>query len=191
MKKLITTCILAASCLAVSVALTIGTAPVAFAKSKVNFISEPWKLKKKFLPRMVDYSSAEKPGTIIINTYRRYLYLVMKDGKAKRYGIGVGRSGFTWNGVEKISRKREWPSWTPPAEMIARDPTIPRFMKGGPKNPLGARALYLGNTLYRIHGTSQPWSIGTNVSSGCIRLRNQDVEDLYKRVRIGTKVIVK
>jgi len=191
MQKLFTTSTLTAICLVASVALTSGIAQKALAKSKVNFISEPWKLKKKFLPRTVDYTSEEKPGTIIINTSRRYLYLVQKSGKAKRYGIGVGRSGFTWSGVEKISRKRKWPSWTPPAEMIARDPTIPRFMKGGPDNPLGARAMYLGSTLYRIHGTAQPWSVGTNVSSGCIRLRNQDVEDLYSRVKVGTKVIVK
>jgi len=191
MNRYFNTCTMAIAILAASVALTAGPVSNADAKSKVNFRSEPWKLKKKFLPRIVDYSSQEKPGTIIINTSRRFLYLIQANGKAKRYGIGVGRSGFTWSGVEKISRKRKWPSWTPPAEMIARDPTIPRFMKGGPDNPLGARALYLGNTLYRIHGTAQPWSVGTNVSSGCIRLRNQDVEDLYSRVKVGTKVIVK
>lgn len=161
------------------------------ARTKVNFGAEPWKMDKKYLPRMVSYSSQEKPGTIIINTHRRFLYLILGNGKAKRYGIGVGRSGFTWSGVEKITRKKEWPSWTPPPEMIAREPSLPRQMKGGPDNPLGARALYLGNTLYRIHGTAQPWSIGTNVSSGCIRLRNQDVEDLYAKVKIGAKVIVK
>jgi len=186
MKKLFITC-----CIATSLTLTIGATGQAFAKSKVNFSSTPWSLKKKFLPRMVSYTSVEKPGTIIINTDRRYLYLVLGNGKAKRYGIGVGRSGFTWSGTEKISRKREWPDWTPPAEMIARDPNLPRHMKGGPDNPLGARAMYLGNTLYRIHGTAQPWTIGTNVSSGCIRLRNEDVEDLYAKVKIGTKVVVK
>ena len=186
MKKLFITC-----CIATSLTIAIGVTGEAFAKSKVNFSSTPWSLKKKFLPRMVDYTSTEKPGTIIINTDRRYLYLVLGNGKAKRYGIGVGRSGFTWSGTEKISRKREWPDWTPPAEMIARDPSLPRHMKGGPDNPLGARAMYLGNTLYRIHGTAQPWTIGTNVSSGCIRLRNEDVEDLYAKVKIGTKVVVK
>ena len=186
MKKLFTTSFLAAS-----MVLSFGVSQNAVAKSKFNFSAQPWSLKKKFLPTMVSYSSEEKPGTIIINTSRRYLYLVLGDGKAKRYGIGVGRSGFTWNGVEKITRKKEWPGWTPPAEMIAREPSLPRYMKGGPDNPLGARAMYLGNTLYRIHGTAQPWTIGTNVSSGCIRLRNQDVEDLYSRVKIGTKVIVK
>ena len=158
---------------------------------KYNFSAAPWSLDKKYLPTTVNYSSDEKPGTIIINTRRHYLYLILGNGKAKRYGIGVGRSGFTWSGVERISRKREWPDWTPPAEMIARDPSLPRHMKGGPKNPLGARAMYLGNTLYRIHGTAQPWTIGTSVSSGCIRLRNEDVTDLYKRVPVGTKVIVR
>ena len=180
-----------ATCLALSLATASIIASPAFAKSKVNFKVAPWSLKKKFLPKMVSYSSQEKPGTIIINTNRRFLYLILGDGKAKRYGIGVGRSGFTWNGTEKITRKREWPSWTPPAEMLERDPSLPKHMKGGPDNPLGARAMYLGNTLYRIHGTAQPWSIGTNVSSGCIRLRNQDVEDLYARVKIGAKVVVK
>jgi len=188
----------AACCLAATLALTFGTLGLsgnitssASAQSKANFISTPWSLKKKFLPRTVDYSSQEKPGTIIINTSRRYLYLILGEGRAKRYGIGVGREGFRWNGTEKITRKKEWPSWTPPAEMLIREPSLPKFMKGGPDNPLGARALYLGNTLYRIHGTAQPWTIGTNVSSGCIRLRNQDVEDLYAQVKIGAKVIVK
>jgi len=180
-----------ATCLAISLATaSIITTPV-FAKSKVNFKAAPWSLKKKFLPKMVSYSSQEKPGTIIINTNKRYLYLVLGDGKAKRYGIGVGRDGFRWNGTQKITRKREWPDWTPPAEMIAREPNLPKHMKGGPDNPLGARAMYLGNTLYRIHGTAQPWTVGTNVSSGCIRLRNQDIEDLYSRVKVGTKVVVK
>ena len=178
---------------ALSLAVMSGSALAASTKIgqvRYNFSAAPWKLDSKFLPRTVNFSSKEKPGTIIINTRRRFLYLVLPGGKAKRYGIGVGRSGFTWSGVEKITRKREWPDWTPPAEMIARDPSLPRHMPGGPKNPLGARAMYLGNTLYRIHGTSQPWTIGTSVSSGCIRLRNEDVEDLYKKVKIGAKVIV-
>lgn len=186
MNKLITAC-----CIATGLALTLTATGQAIAKSKVNFSSTPWSLKKKFLPRMVDYTSQEKAGTIIINTSRRYLYLVLGDGKAKRYGIGVGRDGFRWSGTEKISRKKEWPGWTPPAEMRAREPNLPKYMKGGPDNPLGARAMYLGSTLYRIHGTAQPWTVGTNVSSGCIRLRNQDVEDLYAKVKIGAKVIVK
>ena len=188
MRKLILSILVGAS-----LALVTASAPVTAGqiKKKMNFRAKPWTIKSKYLPREVRYTSNEKPGTIIINTRKKYLYLVLGNGKAKRYGIGVGRDGFRWSGVEKISRKREWPDWTPPAEMIARDPSLPRHMKGGPKNPLGARAMYLGGTLYRIHGTAQPWSIGTNVSSGCIRLRNEDVEDLYAKVKVGTKVIVK
>lgn len=157
---------------------------------KYNFSSQPWKLDDKFLPKEVRFSSDEKPGTIIIYTRRKYLYLIMGNDRAKRYGVGVGRWGFKWSGSEKITRKAEWPDWIPPAEMREREPDLPARMAGGPNNPLGARALYLGNTLYRIHGTAQPWTIGTAVSSGCIRLRNEDVEDLYKRVKVGTKVIV-
>ena len=130
------------------------------------------------------------PGTIIVDTPHTFLYLTLGGGKAVRYGIGVGRKGFTWSGVERISRKSEWPDWIPPAEMIARQPYLPRWVGGGPGNPLGARALYLGNTDYRIHGTNNPASIGTQVSSGCIRMRNDDVIDLYRRVSVGTKVIV-
>jgi lipoprotein-anchoring transpeptidase ErfK/SrfK len=140
--------------------------------------------------QVVDYDGKEKPGTIIIDTPHFFLYLVMADGKALRYGIGVGRPGFTWSGVKQISAMREWPDWIPPAEMIERRPDLPRFMPGGPENPLGARALYLGSTLYRIHGSNEPWTIGQQVSSGCIRLRNEDVVDLYGRVKVGTKVIV-
>ena len=158
---------------------------------KYNFSSQPWKLDEKFLPQVVSYTSDEKPGTIVVYTRRKHLYLVLGKDKAKRYGIGVGRWGFKWSGTEKITRKAEWPDWIPPAEMRVREPDLPKRMKGGPDNPLGARALYLGNTLYRIHGTSQPWTIGTAVSSGCIRLRNEDVEDLYKRVKVGSKVIVR
>ncbi len=138
----------------------------------------------------VFYPSVEKPGTVVIDTAHTFLYLVLGRGKAIRYGIGVGRKGFTWSGVEKISRKSEWPDWIPPVEMIARQPYLPRWVGGGPGNPLGARALYLGNTNYRIHGTNAPASIGTQVSSGCIRMRNADVIDLYGRVGIGTKVVV-
>jgi len=154
----------------------------------------------KYAPRIVDYTTDEKPGTIIINTRRRYLYLVLGNGKAKRYGIGVGRAGFQWSGEAHVGRKQEWPDWHPPKEMIEREwkkykRKLPEKMKGGPDNPLGARAMYLfqGNrdTLYRIHGTNAPWSIGRAVSSGCIRLRNEDVIDLYKRVKVGAKVIVK
>jgi len=140
--------------------------------------------------QMVAYPSAEAPGTIIIDTARTFLYLTLGDGTALRYGIGVGRQGFTWAGVEAISRKAEWPDWIPPAEMVARQPYLPRWVGGGPGNPLGARALYLGNTDYRIHGTNDPTTIGKHVSSGCIRLQNADVIDLYERVGVGTKVVV-
>jgi lipoprotein-anchoring transpeptidase ErfK/SrfK len=140
--------------------------------------------------QIVAYPSSEPAGTIIINTAHKFLYLTMGGGKAMRYGIGVGRQGFTWSGVQTISRKAEWPDWIPPKEMVARQPYLPRWVSGGPGNPLGARAMYLGNTEYRIHGTNDPSTIGKNVSSGCIRLENSEVEDLYSRVNIGTKVIV-
>lgn len=138
----------------------------------------------------VSYSGPEFPGTIIIDTTHTYLFLVMEGGKAMRYGIGVGREGFTWSGRERVSRMAEWPDWYPPKEMIERQPYLPRIMAGGPGNPLGARALYLGSTLYRIHGTNQPDTIGKYVSSGCIRLVNDDIEDLYGRVRVGAQVVV-
>jgi lipoprotein-anchoring transpeptidase ErfK/SrfK len=139
---------------------------------------------------VVDYPTIEPPGAIIIDTPHTYLYLTLGHGKAIRYGIGVGRQGFTWSGTERISRMKEWPDWFPPKQMIARQPYLPRFMAGGETNPLGARAMYLGNTEYRIHGTNDPSTIGGFVSSGCIRLTNEDVEDLYSRVRVGTRVIV-
>lgn len=144
----------------------------------------------RFEKQMVDYSGREAPGTIVIDTPNRFLYLVQGNGRAMRYGIGVGRPGFTWSGVKHISQKREWPSWTPPDEMLRRRPDLPRFMEGGPENPLGARAMYLGSSLYRIHGSNEPWTIGHAVSSGCIRMRNEDVIDLYGRVKVGTRVIV-
>jgi lipoprotein-anchoring transpeptidase ErfK/SrfK len=140
--------------------------------------------------QVVDYPTQEPAGTVVIDTPHTYLYYVLGGGRAIRYGIGVGREGFTWSGVETIARKAEWPDWTPPTEMIARQPYLPRFMAGGPSNPLGARAMYLGNTLYRIHGTNAPDTIGKRVSSGCIRLTNADVADLYSRVNLGTKVVV-
>ena len=146
----------------------------------------PARLKRQ----IVNYATHEAAGTIIIDTPNTYLYLVTGNGQAIRYGIGVGRDGFTWSGIQTISKKAEWPNWTPPAEMIARQPYLPRFMAGGPGNPLGARAMYLGGTVYRIHGTNAPETIGTHVSSGCIRLTNTDVADLYSRVNVGTKVIV-
>ena len=140
--------------------------------------------------QVVAYQGSEAAGTIFIDTAHTYLYLVLGNGQAMRYGIGVGRDGFTWSGTQSIAKKAEWPDWTPPAEMIARQPYLPRYMAGGPGNPLGARAMYLGSTLYRIHGSNEPWTIGSNVSSGCIRLRNADVIDLYSRVQVGTKVVV-
>lgn len=144
----------------------------------------------KYEKQLVDYDGKEHAGTIVIDTPNKFLYLVEGDGKALRYGIGVGRPGFTWSGIKTISAKKEWPDWTPPAEMLQRRPDLPRHMEGGPQNPLGARAMYLGSTLYRIHGSNEPWTIGTNVSSGCIRMRNEDVIDLYGRVNVGTKVVV-
>src|SRR5437763_13493209 len=146
----------------------------------------PARLKRQ----IVSYPTREAPGTIIIDTPNTYLYLVMGNGQAMRYGIGVGREGFTWSGTQTIAKKSEWPDWTPPPEMIARQPYLPRHMAGGPGNPLGARAMSLGGTVYRIHGTNAPETIGTHVSSGCIRLINEDVSDLYSRVNVGTKVIV-
>jgi lipoprotein-anchoring transpeptidase ErfK/SrfK len=150
----------------------------------------PANLPPQFRRQAVDYNTIEPAGTIIIDTAHTYLYLVLGPGKAMRYGIGVGREGFTWTGTERISRMKEWPDWFPPKEMIERQPYLPRFMAGGETNPLGARAMYLGNTLYRIHGTNQPSTIGTFVSSGCIRLTNDDVSDLYSRVTVGTRVVV-
>jgi lipoprotein-anchoring transpeptidase ErfK/SrfK len=140
--------------------------------------------------KLVSYSTGEAAGTIIIDTPNTYLYYIVGGGKALRYGIAVGREGFTWSGVQVISRKAEWPDWSPPAEMLNRQPYLPRVMAGGPGNPLGARALYLGDTAYRIHGTNQPDTIGRHLSSGCIRMLNEDVIDLYARVEVGTKVIV-
>ena len=149
-----------------------------------------FELPARLRRQVVSYATREAPGTVIIDTPNTYLYYVLGNGKAIRYGIGVGREGFTWSGTETITRKAEWPDWTPPPEMIARQPYLPRHMAGGPGNPLGARAMYLGGTIYRIHGTNAPGTIGTRVSSGCLRLTNQDVIDLYSRVNVGTKVIV-
>ncbi|KQQ73819.1 hypothetical protein ASF70_08470 [Rhizobium sp. Leaf321] len=152
------------------------------------------RIDPQFLPQMVAYDTKEKPGTLVIDTNSRFLYLVMADGQARRYGVGVGKPGFEWAGEHKVTRKAEWPSWIPPQEMISREAAkghyLPARMDGGPENPLGARAMYLGSTLYRIHGTNAPWTIGSAVSSGCIRMRNEDVTDLYGRVDVGTKVIV-
>ena len=148
-------------------------------------------LPPEFWRQVVFYRSIEAPGTIIVHTSERFLYVVQPNGRAMRYGIGVGRDGFQWQGLMRITRKQEWPDWTPPPEMIERQPYLPRWMAGGPGNPLGARAMYLGNTVYRIHGTNQPQTIGSAVSSGCFRLVNPDVVDLYYRTPLGTKVIVR
>jgi lipoprotein-anchoring transpeptidase ErfK/SrfK len=153
-------------------------------------VGEPKRIDPQFKKQLVDYTGSEPAGTIVIDTSNKFLFLTLGTGKAIRYGIGVGREGFTWAGTERISRMAEWPDWHPPSEMIERQPYLPRFMAGGDGNPLGARALYLGKTLYRIHGTNQPSTIGTNVSSGCIRLINGDIEDLYSRVQTGTRVVV-
>ncbi len=138
----------------------------------------------------VNFETTEKPGSIVVNTKERRLYYVLGEGRALRYGIGVGRPGFTWSGVRTVTEKKEWPGWTPPAQMLKRRPDLPRYMPGGPENPLGARAMYLGSTLYRIHGSNEPESIGQAVSSGCFRLTNDDVKDLYDRVKVGARVVI-
>ena len=158
--------------------------------------NDPREIDPMFLPQQVAYEGSEKSGTIVIETSQRMLYLVEGNGQARRYGVGVGKPGFEWAGRHKISRKAEWPDWRPPTEMIVRvrekeGRILPVYMVGGPDNPLGARAMYLGNSLYRIHDTNQPWTIGKSVSSGCIRMRNEDVTDLYERVGVGTQVIVR
>jgi lipoprotein-anchoring transpeptidase ErfK/SrfK len=176
---------------------TAFSTPHAFAQGRVDgdqpgyeATRDEERLDPKYQKTVVFYRTTEAPGTIIVHTDQRFLYVVQPGGRALRYGIGVGRDGFQWQGLVKITRKVEWPDWTPPAEMIERQPYLPRFMAGGPGNPMGARALYLGTTVYRIHGTNQPWTIGTKVSSGCFRLTNPDVSDLYERIPVGTKVII-
>jgi lipoprotein-anchoring transpeptidase ErfK/SrfK len=148
------------------------------------------RLDRKFMRQVVAYETREAPGTIVVNTGQKFLYLVLGHGKAMRYGIGTARDGFDWSGTHRVSNKREWPGWTPPAEMKRRQPYLPAYMPGGPSNPLGARAIYIGSTLYRIHGTNEPWTIGHDVSSGCIRMVNDDVIDLYERVKVGARVVV-
>lgn len=165
------------------------SAPV-YQYSGADTQAAPTAVNPELQRQVVSYPSNEPAGTIIIDPAHTFLYLTLGSGRAMRYGIGVGRQGFEWSGVETITRKAEWPDWTPPPEMVARQPYLPRWIGGGPGNPLGARAMYLGHTDYRIHGTNDPTSIGKHMSSGCIRLRNEDVEDLYSRVNIGTKVIV-
>ena len=172
--------------------LLTGGAPQATASSvasdpAADADSEP---EPQFRRREVEYAGPEAPGTIVVDTPDKFLFLVEPGGRALRYGIGVGRPGFAWSGVKRVSRKSEWPDWTPPEQMLERRPDLPRHMAGGPGNPLGARALYLGSSLYRIHGTNEPSTIGRNVSSGCIRMMNEDVIDLYDRVPVGAKVIV-
>src|ERR1700751_293280 len=157
----------------------------------VLIADDSYQLDPEFRKQMVYYRTTEAPGTIIISTAERHLYLIQGNGRALRYGIGVGRDGFQWQGLLNITRKAERPDWTPPPEMIQRQPYLPRFMAGGPGNPLGARAMDLGATVYRIHGTNQPWTIGTKISSGCFRLVNTDVADLYDRVPVGTKVVIR
>jgi lipoprotein-anchoring transpeptidase ErfK/SrfK len=175
------------------------SAPQAFAQQRQDPGDQPGyepnaqeeQLDPKFQKTVVFYRTTEPPGTIVVSTSERFLYVIQPGGRALRYGIGVGRDGFQWQGLVKITRKMEWPDWTPPPEMIERQPYLPRWMAGGPGNPLGARAMYLGSTVYRIHGTNQPWTIGTAVSSGCFRLTNPDVTDLYDRIPVGTKVIIR
>jgi lipoprotein-anchoring transpeptidase ErfK/SrfK len=168
----------------------VQAAPPVQAQPQVDEDGVAIELPARLRRQVVNYATREAPGTIIIDTPNTYLYLVMGNGQAMRYGIGVGRDGFTWSGTQSITKKAEWPDWTPPPEMIARQPYLPRQMAGGPGNPLGARAMYLGGTIYRIHGTNAPGTIGTRVSSGCIRLTNEDVADLYSRVNVGTRVVV-
>ena len=165
-------------------------APTPVAAAPFEDEGTAFELPARLRRQVVNYATREAPGTVIIDTPNTYLYYVLGGGQAIRYGIGVGREGFTWSGTQTITKKAEWPDWTPPPEMIARQPYLPRQMAGGPGNPLGARAMYLGGTVYRIHGTNAPKTIGTHVSSGCLRLTNEDVSDLYSRVNIGTKVIV-
>lgn len=183
---------------AVAATLLFATPHHAFAQGREmnigdqpGYVPESEEIDPEYRRTAVLYRTTEAPGTIIINTSERFLYLIQGNGRALRYGIGVGREGFQWQGLQKITRKQEWPDWTPPPEMIARQPYLPRFMAGGPGNPMGARALYLGATVYRIHGTNQPQTIGSAISSGCFRLVNADVSDLYERVPVGTKVIIR
>lgn len=184
---------------AVTARRAIGAAPPARTVSprrqagQVAYAPPPAKrsqIDPKYTKQVVDFDGKDAPGTIVIDTNKRFLYLVQQDGKAVRYGVGVGRPGFEWAGTHKVTRKAEWPDWRPPAEMRERQPNLPEFMPGGPRNPLGARALYLGSTLYRIHGSNEPWTIGRAVSSGCIRMRNEDVIDLYEQVSVGANVKV-
>ncbi|WP_439602521.1 L,D-transpeptidase [Devosia sp.] len=199
MKNISMTKVVVAALLSAILSLSLA-APATAAKRVYDPVTDTWSdagaiktssKRGKAIPKeIVSYSTKYKPGTIVVETSERRLYLVLDDGKALRYGIGVGRDGFRWSGQHRITRVAEWPGWTPPAAMRKRVPDLPAYMPGGPDNPLGARALYIGSTLYRIHGTSEPWTIGQAVSSGCIRLTNEDVTDLYERVRVGALVVV-
>lgn len=175
----------AASDRAMKETMSIGDEPGRISTEEVVITDGP------FARQVVFFRSNEEPGTVVIHTSERFLHVVMPGNRALRYGIGVGREGFQWSGLVKITRKAEWPDWTPPPEMIVRQPYLPRFMAGGPGNPMGARALYLGSTVYRIHGTNQPETIGQSISSGCFRLANGDVIDLYERVPMGAKVVIR
>jgi lipoprotein-anchoring transpeptidase ErfK/SrfK len=175
----------AASDRAMKDTMSIGDEPGRISTEEVVITDGP------FARQVVFFRSNEEPGTVVIHTSERFLHVVMPGNRALRYGIGVGREGFQWSGLVKITRKAEWPDWTPPPEMIVRQPYLPRFMAGGPGNPMGARALYLGSTVYRIHGTNQPETIGQSISSGCFRLANGDVIDLYERVPMGAKVVIR
>ncbi len=179
-----------AQVLAMSSQQSVGSIGVEASSSRIVRPESDVEVPARLRRQIVEYSSAEAAGTVIVDTPHTYLYLVLGGGRAIRYGIGVGRDGFTWSGVKTIERKSEWPDWLPPAEMLQRQPYLPRFMAGGPGNPLGARAMYLSGSVYRIHGTNKPSSIGTHVSSGCIRMLNEDVIDLYGRTHVGTKVVV-
>jgi len=186
--------------IALSLAISVGTAMPSMAARVYDSDNNVWVEASAMASRsrggsvirkeIVDYQTSYKPGTIVIETGERRLYLVLEGGKAMKYGVGVGRDGFTWSGTHRITRKAEWPGWTPPPQMRKRVPDLPAYMPGGPDNPLGARALYIGSTLYRVHGTSEPRSIGLAVSSGCIRLTNEDVADLYDRVSVGAQIVV-
>jgi lipoprotein-anchoring transpeptidase ErfK/SrfK len=160
-------------------------------QGQMQYLDEDSRVQQAPIPRQrVEFDSKYAPGTIVVSTSERRLYLVTAPGEAIEYGVGVGRPGFAWSGVQRVSAKKEWPSWTPPAAMLKRRPDLPRYMSGGPENPLGARALYLGSSEYRIHGSNEPDTIGQAVSSGCIRMTNDDVVDLYQRVKVGAKVVV-
>ena len=198
-QRIRTSLVIAATLVAFGVTVALGGAPAqAASKAEMNVADQPGyvpspaeeKVAPEYLPQPVFFRTTEPPGTVVIHTDERFLYVVQAGGRAIRYGIGVGRQGFTWQGQLKISRKEQWPDWRPPPEMIERQPYLPRFMAGGPGNPLGARALYLGSTEYRIHGTNQPQTIGQAVSSGCFRLANPQVIDLFDKVPVGTRVVI-